>query len=155
MSPFRIRICEFERNPFVFWLPTTTVPDDNEHDDKSMISAVTKRVLSRTFVRRRAFSSAFRPQSDDPGDLVEPGDNDCCGNGCQECVWTVYWDALAKLSGSSRRPTAFEQLEARLQREAALSEKQKLALRHAASKEPMGVEHGEGRGGRRGGGNAA
>jgi hypothetical protein len=49
--------------------------------------------------------------------IVEPGENDCCGNGCSDCVWTVYWDAVAAQQGQKRLPTAFEILEERLRKE--------------------------------------
>ncbi len=26
----------------------------------------------------------------------EPTENECCGNGCAQCVWTVYWEELQK-----------------------------------------------------------
>jgi len=95
--------------------------------------------------RRRDFGSGPPSHTDDhePSQAssrvgetgpVEPGENDCCGNGCQECVWTVYWDELAQHQGCAgvREQTAFELLEARLRREQTLRDKQATAAATAA-----------------------
>lgn len=49
---------------------------------------------------------------------------DCCGRGCAECVWSVYWEevteynkAAAKASGVEAPPDPFEQMERRLMAE--------------------------------------
>lgn len=51
----------------------------------------------------------------------EPGPHDCCGKGCQECVWTVYLeskkhyeDMVADMRGVPRELTAFDLLELKL-----------------------------------------
>lgn len=51
----------------------------------------------------------------------EPGPDDCCGKGCQECVWTQYWDSkiefnnvVSEINGVERERTAFEIFEERL-----------------------------------------
>jgi hypothetical protein len=53
----------------------------------------------------------------------EPGTDDCCGKGCQECVWTQYWDSkryyddmVADMKGLKRSLTAFELLELKLEK---------------------------------------
>lgn len=54
----------------------------------------------------------------------EPGPDDCCGKGCQECVWTQFWDSkieyntvVSKIKGVERERTAFELFEERLARQ--------------------------------------
>ena len=56
-----------------------------------------------------------------PGPPPEPGTEECCGKGCEECVWTVYWNnlrdyqiAVAEAQGIERTLDPFEQLERRL-----------------------------------------
>lgn len=53
----------------------------------------------------------------------EPGPDDCCGRGCQECVWTQYWDSKVEYNnvvaisrGIQRERTPFEIFEERLAR---------------------------------------
>lgn len=54
----------------------------------------------------------------------EPGTEDCCGKGCTECVWTVFWEArrqydslVADMQGLPREMSAFELLEMKLEKE--------------------------------------
>ena len=51
----------------------------------------------------------------------EPAPEECCGKGCEECVWTVYWNDLreyeiaqAEAQGVERPLDPFELLERRL-----------------------------------------
>jgi len=51
----------------------------------------------------------------------EPAPEECCGKGCEECVWTVYWNesreyqiSLAEAQGIERPLDPFELLEQRL-----------------------------------------
>ena len=51
----------------------------------------------------------------------EPLDDECCGRGCSECVWTAYWESMqayevakADASGAPRPIDPFEALERRL-----------------------------------------
>jgi hypothetical protein len=51
----------------------------------------------------------------------EPAPEECCGKGCEECVWTVYWNeyreyqiSLAEAQGIERTLDPFEVLEQRL-----------------------------------------
>ena len=98
-----------------------------------IIRALAKRQLHK-FVRRRAIFSSSRPfegaqkNPDASPAVVGPVEKDCCGNGCQECVWTVYWDALTERDGATRQLTAFE----RLERESALRDKQAQSLAKVA-----------------------
>lgn len=52
---------------------------------------------------------------------TEPLPDECCGRGCAECVWTLYWDDLrsyneakASIEGKERTLDPFEELERRL-----------------------------------------
>ena len=54
----------------------------------------------------------------------EPGMEDCCGKGCTECVWTVFWEArkrydslVADVQGLPRQLSALELLELKLEKE--------------------------------------
>jgi len=35
-----------------------------------------------------------RAEKDDLQEPKEPHPDDCCGKGCVECVWTVYWEEM-------------------------------------------------------------
>lgn len=55
---------------------------------------------------------------------TEPATEECCGKGCDECVWTVYWNnlrdyqiAVAEAQGFERPLDPFEELEKRLRLE--------------------------------------
>jgi hypothetical protein len=72
--------------------------------------------LSMNHVTLHTGETIYEPQ--------EPGPDDCCGKGCQECVWTQYWDSkieynnvVSKVKGVERERTAFELFEERLARE--------------------------------------
>lgn len=63
-------------------------------------------------------SSLGRPKEPDP--------EECCGRGCAECVWTIYWDdlkayeaAMAKAQGRAPPLDPFEEMERRLAEQAA------------------------------------
>lgn len=52
---------------------------------------------------------------------TEPAPEECCGKGCEECVWTVYWNDLreyhisvAEAQGIERPLDPFEIFEQRL-----------------------------------------
>jgi Oxidoreductase-like protein, N-terminal len=69
------------------------------------------------------------PNNSLPTPPIEPAPEECCGKGCEECVWTVYWNNLreyeiieAAKEGVERPLDPFELLEQRL---AAKEKKQK------------------------------
>ena len=60
---------------------------------------------------------------------AEPAPEDCCGKGCAECVWTVYWEGLQRYNSEQARARGepppvdpLEALERRLAAEAAARE---------------------------------
>lgn len=32
----------------------------------------------------------------------EPHESECCGNGCQDCVWVTYWEALQEWENAKK-----------------------------------------------------
>lgn len=57
---------------------------------------------------------------DAPAKPEEPAPEECCGRGCEHCVWTVYWQALGayhEACGTPQPPDPFEVLERRLRQE--------------------------------------
>lgn len=60
---------------------------------------------------------------------AEPSPEDCCGKGCVECVWTLYWAELQRYNADQAQARGelppvdpFEALELRLGAEAAARE---------------------------------
>lgn len=89
---------------------TETVPKDTVATDEQTAKYTNSSVLLVTG------EILYEPQ--------EPGPEDCCGRGCQECVWTQYWDSkveynnvVAEMNGVERERTAFEIFEERLARQ--------------------------------------
>jgi hypothetical protein len=39
----------------------------------------------------------------EPSPPKEPDPHECCGNGCENCVWTTYFERLAEYEESVKR----------------------------------------------------
>lgn len=94
-------------------------------------SAIQKITVVKSFGYTKCFSS-----SDLPPHLIlpngrrlkrpdEPSPGECCGKGCTDCVWTMYWEekqAYAKQveegTGMKVAPDPFAEFERRLEAEA-------------------------------------